>query len=131
MHMDIAQVTQRTGLSNAALHHYEQLGLIRSTGRAGLRRQYHASVVDTLAVIMLCQRSGFSLAEIGTLMAGRGNAVWKAAARAKLDDLTQRIADLERARDGLRHALDCRSPDIMRCTHFRAALDEVLPQRGA
>jgi hypothetical protein len=45
---------------------------------------------------------------------------------AKIAELDARIADLERARNGLRHALDCPSVDIMRCEHFRASLDQVL-----
>jgi DNA-binding transcriptional MerR regulator len=123
--MDIAEVTHRTGLSNATLHHYEQLGLITSTGRAGLRRQYDPSTVDTLAVIMLCQRSGFTLAEIGTLLAASSE--WKQLALEKLSELDRRIEHLQHARAGLQHALSCPNPDIMRCEHFRANLTAILP----
>jgi hypothetical protein len=63
--MDIADVRDRTGLSAAALHHYEKLGLIVSTERIGLRRQYDDEVIEVLSVIALCQRSGFTLGEIG------------------------------------------------------------------
>jgi DNA-binding transcriptional MerR regulator len=126
--MDIADVRRRTGLSAAALHHYEQIGLITSTGREGLRRQYDDSVVEVLAVVALCQRSGFTLAEIGQLIERRRGASWKSLAKAKLDELDGRIAALEQARIGLLHALDCPSLDIMRCEHFRSALDAVYPE---
>jgi DNA-binding transcriptional MerR regulator len=125
--MDIAEVTSRTGLSNATLHHYERLGLISPTGRVGLRRQYDPVVIEVLSLIALCQRSGFQLAEIRTLLARRDAAGWKPLAVAKLAELDERIRDLERARTGLRHALSCPSPDIMRCEHFRATLGAALP----
>jgi DNA-binding transcriptional MerR regulator len=124
--VDIADVTKRTGLSNATLHHYEQLGLIRSVGRRGLRRQYDDTVVDVLAVIILCQRSGFTLAEIDNLLTSTDSTAWKPLATAKIAELDSKIADLERARNGLRHALECPSPNIMRCEHFRSNLDNVL-----
>lgn len=125
--MDIALVRERTGLSAAALHHYEQLGLITPTGRVGLRRQYGDDIVEVLSVVALCQRSGFSLDEVRELMARRHNASWKMLARAKLAEVEEMMASLNRVRDGLQHALDCPSPDIMRCEHFRRRLDEVYP----
>jgi DNA-binding transcriptional MerR regulator len=125
--MDIGVVRENTGLSAATLHHYEQLGLIASTGRVGLRRQYNDDIVETLAVIALCQRSGFTLEEIGELMVRRHNAAWKTIARAKLESLDRRIASLQEARDGIQHAINCASPDIMRCEHFRHRIEAIYP----
>ncbi len=127
--MDISEVKDRTGLSAAALHHYEQLGLITPVGRVGLRRQYDDEVIEVLAVIALCQRSGFSLDEVRELMVRRKDSAWKALARAKLDDIEEQVRSLEQARDGLRHALECPSRDIMRCEHFRSTLEAVYPTR--
>jgi DNA-binding transcriptional MerR regulator len=126
--VDISSVRERTGLSAATLRHYETVGLIESTARVGLHRQFDDNVIEVLAVIALCQRSGFSLDEIRELLARRGNSEWKAQARAKLEDLDRRIAALEEARSGLRHAIDCRSPNIMQCEHFRHRLDTIYPK---
>ena len=126
--MDIGVVRSRTGLSAATLHHYEQVGLIVSSGRVGLRRQYGEDVIDVLAVVALCQRSGFTLDEIRALMVRRKDSAWKTSARAKLVEIAESIRMLESARDGLRHALECPSRDIMRCVHFRATLDAVYPE---
>jgi DNA-binding transcriptional MerR regulator len=125
--MDIAHVRDRTSLSAAALHHYERLGLITSTGRVGLRRQYDDDVIEVLSVIALCQRSGFSLQEIRELMIRRKDAAWKSLARTKIADIEQQLQSLEQARDGLRHALECPSRDIMRCEHFRSKLESIYP----
>ena len=48
-------------------------------------------------------------------------------ARTKLAEVEQTMASLAQVRDGLRHALDCPTPDIMRCEHFRLRLNEVYP----
>jgi DNA-binding transcriptional MerR regulator len=124
--VDIADVKAQTGLTTATLHHYESIGLIEPTGRVGLRRQYGDGVVETLAVIALCQRSGFTLDEIAQLLARQRNAEWKSMARVKLSEIKARITALEQARDGLQHALDCKSRDIMRCEHFQARLKTVF-----
>jgi DNA-binding transcriptional MerR regulator len=126
--MDISEVRERTGLSAAALHHYENLGLVVSTGRVGLRRQYGDDVIEVLSVIALCQRSGFTLDEIRALMVRRKGSEWKTLAKRKLDAIEEQINSLEQARTGLRHALDCPSRDIMRCEHFRSTLDGVYPR---
>ncbi len=126
--MDIADVRSRTGLSAAALHHYEEVGLITPIGRTGLRRQYDADIIEALAVIALCQNVGFSLQEIGELMVRRHDSAWKTLVKAKLDQTTDRLRMLEKTRDGLQHALDCSSRDIMRCEHFRFRLDAVYPE---
>jgi DNA-binding transcriptional MerR regulator len=124
--VDIGEVTRRTGLSNATLHYYERLGLVSPIGRNGLRRQYDDSVVELLAVVILCQRSGFTLVEIAELVTGAESAAWRPLVTSKIAELDSRIAELERARTGLRHALECPSVDIMRCEHFRETLDQVL-----
>jgi DNA-binding transcriptional MerR regulator len=124
--VDIADVKAQTGLTAATLHHYESIGLIAPTGRIGLRRQYNDDILETLAVIVLCQRSGFTLDEIAQLIARQRNAEWKSMARTKLVEIEERIIALEHARDGLRHALDCQSRDILRCEHFQTRLGTVF-----
>ncbi|ENK5165791.1 MerR family DNA-binding transcriptional regulator, partial [Serratia marcescens] len=40
--LDIGAVARLSGVAPSALRHYEKKGLIASTGRHGLRRQYAA-----------------------------------------------------------------------------------------
>jgi DNA-binding transcriptional MerR regulator len=129
--MDIAEVREQTGLTNATLHHYEQIGLISSTGRIGLRRQYDDDVIGQLAVIVLCQRCGFSLKEIGDLMSSKGQRkLWRRAVESKVLELDQQLADLTFARQGLQHALNCTHPNILMCEHFRARTETVFDTGG-
>lgn len=126
MAMDIGDVRAATGMSASALRHYEQVGLIESTGRAGLRRQFSADIVERLAVISLCQRSGFSLAEIHGLIHRTHTDAWRAIVDDKIAELDIQVQNLRTARTGLQHARNCPSDDIMRCEHFQARLDEAF-----
>ncbi len=124
--MDIAEVRAVTGLTTATLHHYEDVGLIESVGRSGLRRQYSPAVIEQLAVVVICRRAGFSLNEIRAITNRTEPSSWRATASQRADELDRRIAELERARDGIRHALTCPSSDIMTCEHFQASLSQVF-----
>ena len=70
--MDIGEVAQRSGTPPSALRYYERQGLIRSTGRKGLRRQYDDAVLERLALIALGRSAGLSLDEIGGMLVGDG-----------------------------------------------------------
>ena len=49
--MDIAEVARRSGLPASTLRYYEERGLISSVGRQGLRRLFHPTVLERLALI--------------------------------------------------------------------------------
>ena len=125
--LDISEVRSRTGLPASALHYYERHGLIRSVERAGLRRLYEAETIDRLAVIALCQRAGLRLEEIAELLAGGGGPAPKDLLQAKRVDVVAQIAALQTIERGLTHALGCPSSKVLRCEHFRADLEAVLP----
>ncbi len=66
--MDIAEVVKKTGLPTSTLRYYEQLGLIRSIGRNGLRRQYSPEVLSKLNLISLGRIAGISLNEMAEML---------------------------------------------------------------
>jgi DNA-binding transcriptional MerR regulator len=70
--MLINEVARMAGMSKDGIRHYEEMGLISSTPRrAGSRtyRDYDASVLGIIEHVRQAQRLGFSLAEIGPLLA--------------------------------------------------------------
>ena len=118
--LDIAEVAARSGLAPSALRYYEELGLIKSAGRHGLRRQFEPEVLLQVALIAMGQAAGFPLAEIRRMFGkdGRPN-VPRADLRAKAADLDHRISRLIALRDTLRHVADCPAPSHLECPKFR------------
>ncbi|WP_238133059.1 MerR family DNA-binding transcriptional regulator, partial [Vibrio cincinnatiensis] len=57
--MDISEVVKISGLPPSTLRYYEQIKLIRSVGRNGLRRQYSSEVLNKLNIICLGRLAGF------------------------------------------------------------------------
>lgn len=126
--LDIGEVVARTGVPITTLHVWEREGLIAPVGRSGLRRQYDAGVVDRIAMIVVGQRSGFSLAEIGRLLAPDAFASsGKQALADKLDELRTRRRQLDVTIAGLEHALACPHEIPTDCPTFCGMLDDVLP----
>ena len=118
--LDIGEVVERSGLPASTLRFYEEKGLIASAGRRGLRRLFHPSVLDRLALISLGQTAGFSLNEIGRMFGRDGrpriDPDMLAAKAAEVDDTIRRLRAI---REGLRHAAACPAPSHLECPKFR------------
>jgi len=133
--MDIAEVSQRSGVPASALRYYEEKGLIRSVGRSGLRRVFEAGVLDRLALIGLGRAAGFSLDEIGRLFSAKPRPrVDRGMLAAKADELDGTIRRMTAMRDSLRHAAACPAPSHLECPSFQrlmraAATGEIGPAR--
>jgi DNA-binding transcriptional MerR regulator len=118
-------------MAPSTLRFYEHEGIIASTERKGIRRQYGHDVLDTLAVVALCQRAGFSLSEIKALIATGGDTSWKELAARKRDELRAQVQHLTMLADQIDHALGCQSPNAFDCEHFQSALRQALPVGNA
>jgi DNA-binding transcriptional MerR regulator len=133
--MPIGELSRRTGIATSALRYYERVGLLSPAARAGRRRHYEESSVERIAVIRLCQDAGFTLAEIRRLVAawGRDDRGWTELAERKVAELDTRIADAQRAKELVEHALECPYRDLLSCPRFRSALQAHLGsgRRGA
>lgn len=125
--LDIAEVASMSGMAPSTLRFYEHEGIIASTERRGLRRQYARDVLDTLAVVAMCKKASFSLSEIKALIATGGQPAWKELAARKRDELHEQIAHLSVLADQIDHALGCPSPNALDCEHFQSALLTALP----
>jgi DNA-binding transcriptional MerR regulator len=118
--MDIGEVSKKSGISTSALRYYEEIGLIASTSRKGLRRQYPSKVLEILALITLSKQAGFNLEELSLLFRNRGGAlsIDRVELKNKSIEIGLKIKRLESARDGLLHASQCRAPSHLECPKF-------------
>lgn len=121
--LDIGDVARQSGVPASALRYYEEKGLIASTGRRGLRRQFHPDVLERLALVALGRAAGFSLDEIAGMLARDGQVrIDRQKLADKADDLDRMIRQLTAMRDGLRHAAACPASSHMACPTFQRIL---------
>lgn len=121
--MDIAEVAKRSGVPASTLRYYDEIGLIRSTGRHGLRRVFDPGVLERLALVALGRSAGFSLDEMGRLFGSAGPLrIDRALLAEKADALDDTLRRLTAMRDGLRHAARCPAPSHLECPTFRRLL---------
>lgn len=128
--LDIGQVAERSGVPPSTLRYYEEIGLIRSVGRCGLRRQYDGDILMKLSLIAMGQAAGFTLSEISRTIGPNGRPdIPRAELHARADALQRQIADLRVLRDVLRHVADCSAPSHLECPTFRKLMKEALNRR--
>ena len=110
--MNIGQLARQAGVPIDTVRYYERLHLIPEPARsASGYRQYAQDDVTRLNFIRRAKTLGFTLEEIGELMAISGNysndmnEMRNASAR-KLEVVEERLAELTRMRDALRGLVD-------------------------
>ena len=118
--LDISEVARQSGVPASTLRFYEEKGLIRSTGRRGLRRTFDSGVLERLALVALGGAAGFSLDEIGRMFSPEGKPrIEREMLAGKARELDRTIRKLSAMRDGLRHAAACPAPSHMEGPTFR------------
>ncbi|GIJ46271.1 MerR family transcriptional regulator [Virgisporangium aliadipatigenens] len=118
--LDIAEVARRTGVPPSTLRYYEERGLIASTGRRGLRRQFDPGVLERLGLIALGRSAGFSIAEMTRMFTPLGRPeIDRRVLAARADEIDRTIRELTAVRDSLRHAAECPAPSHLECPTFR------------
>lgn len=122
--LDIGAVSRQSGIPPSTLRYYEEIGLIRSVGRHGLRRQFDTPVVTQLALISLGKMAGFSLEDIKGMFAGDGTPqLPRAELHLRADELDQQIRGLTRLRDALHHVADCPAESHLKCPKFKRLME--------
>ena len=109
------EVAAAAGVHRETLRYYERVGLLAPPVRTlGGHRLYPESTVRLVQVIKAAQRLGFTLDEVGSVLAaGR----LRERAVAKLAEVEERIADLSVVRDVLREAVATGCDDLAVCSH--------------
>ena len=120
--MNIGAAAAASGVSAKMIRHYEAIGLLRpASRRENLYRDYGSPDVHELQFIGRARKLGFSMAEIGELLAlwrdkERPSREVKLIAARHLDDLERRIAELRAMAAAVRHLVNsCHGDDRAEC----------------
>lgn len=135
--LDISEVANRSGVPASALRYYEELGLISSVGRHGLRRQFGPEVLLQLTLIAMGRAAGFSLEEIRTIFGADGKpSIPRAQLLAKAEELDRQVRKLSALSATIRHVAECKAPSHFACPKFgrlmrlAARSKKRMPQRS-
>ncbi|ATG34334.1 MULTISPECIES: helix-turn-helix domain-containing protein [Phaeobacter] len=129
---DIGEVAARCGVTPATLRYYEELGLITSLSRKGLRRQFGPETLLQLSLIALGKAADFTLAEISGMFGSDGQPdLPRAELHQRADQLDQQIRSLSTLRDAIRHVADCPAPSHMECPTFQRLLKVAKRARAS
>lgn len=132
--MRIGELAKATGTGPKAIRFYEESDLLPDPGRtASGYRDYPPEAIDRLEFIRDAQAAGFSLAEIGEILAIRDDGQAPCTHVTALIDrhlqrVEERIAELEHARGVLR-ALAVRAKDVGEQACDEAAICRILSDR--
>ncbi|MBA2342923.1 MAG: redox-sensitive transcriptional activator SoxR [Thermoleophilaceae bacterium] len=119
--LTIGEVAKRSGVATSALRFYEDRGLISSERTTARHRRYRRPVIRRVAFIVFAQRVGLTLDEVRDELAKLpDNRVPKRSDWAKLSGswtarIDERIAELERLREGLDSCIGCGCLSLDRC----------------
>ena len=119
--LPISEIVRRSGVAASALRFYEERGLISSERAPSGRRHYSRAVLRRIAFIVFAQKVGLTLEEIAAELAklpegrtpsGRDWARLSAKWTARVEE---RIAELERLKEGLTACIGCGCLSLDRC----------------
>ncbi|OCW57038.1 MerR family transcriptional regulator [Hoeflea olei] len=124
MDMTIGKLAAAGGVGVETVRFYQRRGLLPTPRRTEGARRYSAEDLRRLTFIRQAQTAGFTLEEIGRLLAldaGQDRQAVRALAGDRLAALTARIAELEEARRSLSRLLaECASGSSGPCPILRS-----------
>jgi MerR family redox-sensitive transcriptional activator SoxR len=119
--LTIGELAARCGVATSALRFYEDQGLIHSVRTRAGHRRYDRSVIRRVAFIVFAQRIGLSLEDVRGQLAdlprnrAPDRADWARLSSGWKQRIDQRIAELDRLRDGLTDCIGCGCLSLSHC----------------
>lgn len=119
--LTVGEVAARSGIAVSAVHFYERKGLISSVRNSANHRRYSPTVLRKIAIIQVAQRAGIPLREIAGAMdflppeAKVTVRHWEKLSSRWTEELDDRIARLQRLRDGMAACIGCGCLSLKTC----------------
>ncbi len=132
--LTVGEVAERSGIAVSAVHFYERKGLISSERNRSNHRRYSANVLRKIAIVQVAQRAGIPLREIAEAMAFLPPEAkvtledWDHLAKSWRNQLDDRIARLQRLRDGMHSCIGCGCLSLTTCALVNP--DDIIGANG-
>lgn len=132
--LTIGALAKRTGLAVSAIRYYETQGLITPWRNAGGQRRFERADIRRLSFVLIAQKFGFSLPEIGAVLkqlpGGRTPtpADWARIAETFRVRLDERIETLTKLRDDLDGCIGCGCLSLPKCKLYNP--DDKIAIKG-
>src|SRR5215831_9411720 len=102
--LTISEISRRSGVASSALRFYEDKGLVTAERSGRGHRRYPRAVLRRVAFIVFAQKIGLSLEEIREELS-----------KLSSNRINERIAELERLKQGLTQCIGCGCLSLERC----------------
>jgi MerR family transcriptional regulator, redox-sensitive transcriptional activator SoxR len=121
--LSIGEVAERAGIAVSAIRYYERNGLLPEAERVGGQRRFPEEIVRRLGIIGVAKQAGFSLGEVGVLLASidagaAAHEQLQALAARKLPEVEALIRRAREMRDWLTAASACGCESLEDCGLF-------------
>lgn len=120
--MNIGDAAKRSGMSAKTIRYYEEIGLVEpASRRESGYRDYSVEDVHLLAFLHRARKLGFSVRSCRELLSlyrdrNRASADVKAIARGHVEEITQKIIELQSMKDTLQTLIEkCHGDDRPHC----------------
>jgi MerR family transcriptional regulator, copper efflux regulator len=123
--MTIGELAARFGLAPHVLRHWEAMGLLAPAARVNGRRRYAEEHLTRVAMIVGGKAGGFSLEQLGDLLAAGSPDDRRELLERHHADLERRLRDIERSKAMIEHALECDQHDFTQCPNFRRLVEDL------
>ncbi len=124
--LTIGDLARRTGLSVPTIRFYEEKGLVEPLRTGGNQRRFLRADIRRVSFILIAQKLGLSLAEIGEAMAALPHERtptardWERISRAVKGRIDAEIARLNKVRADLDGCIGCGCLSLKRCALYNA-----------
>ena len=129
------EIAARTGAAVSAIRFYEEKGLLQARRTEGGTRRFLRSDIRRVSFILIAQRLGFSLEEIGAHLSGLPDGRtptkkdWENIAKALRSAIDERIEGLMTMRDKLTGCIGCGCLSLKTCALYNP--DDEARGKGA
>ncbi|UNS97726.1 redox-sensitive transcriptional activator SoxR [Streptomyces tubbatahanensis] len=120
--LTVGEAAYRSGATVAALHHYEELGLLTPQRTSGNQRRYPRHLLRRIALIRMASHVGIPLADVREAMAGLpadrapNRAEWRQLTGLWQEAIEERLATLQEMRDQFVACIGCGCLSMARCS---------------